>query len=361
MPRVMEITDEVVADAQALSLGAAMGAPQSHGQSLGRVVGLVGELKKCCDDYWLAMDKSRTTNYEDIAYIARQLSDALAAQYENPALLPLMRRLRRARGGTLGDLAILAEAATSHIEEIVVRMLSRPIGSLEHLTAIANAFRDPTVEQLDLFTLNHDLVIETALRRSAVHFSDGFEWRHGTLLVWNDSYQDEHRRFFKLHGSIDWYRYALPGRAGQVIARSSDDDDPFHPRGPHEEELQPPLDLLPDILTGTFDKILRYPTGIYADQHFRFHEALAKADRLLVIGYGFRDKAINARLVNWCLRPAAERFVIVREDPEEALRTTARGVIRENWRAWQESGLLKFVPHHLDHDTTWQEIRAQLI
>jgi hypothetical protein len=50
MPRVTEITNEVVADAKPLDLGAAMGAPLRM-DSLGRVVGLVDELQKCCDDY----------------------------------------------------------------------------------------------------------------------------------------------------------------------------------------------------------------------------------------------------------------------------------------------------------------------
>lgn len=115
----------------------------------------------------------------------------------------------------------------------------------------------------------------------------------------------------------------------------------------------------PLILTGTFNKILQYGSGIYADQHARFHAALSQADALVVIGYGFRDKAINSRIVAWAERPGSRHMVVVHARPE-GFATSARGAIRNRWRAWQERGLLSFVVEQLTPATAWESIDSQL-
>lgn len=270
------------------------------------VVRFVGNLKQLCDDYFASQEKDRTTNYEDIAYVARQIEDGLLSEYENPALLPLTERFGREAGRTLQELAEIAGSAADYIDDVARSLLRTPIGPFDHLAAIVDAFEDVGVDDLTVATLNHDLVLERGLRDSGVSYSDGFEDPFGSLLLWSDTYRVATRRVLKLHGSIDWYRYNLErdGWSGQVTARSTADGDPFHARGPAGELLQYPAGGRPQILTGTFNKILSYPAGIYADQHFRFHEALAAADKLVVIGYGFGDKAINARLVAWAERPA---------------------------------------------------------
>lgn len=46
------------------------------------IVSFVGELRDMCDDYFTRFGKPRAPNYEDIAYIARQLEDGLRSEYE---------------------------------------------------------------------------------------------------------------------------------------------------------------------------------------------------------------------------------------------------------------------------------------
>ena len=77
-----------------------------------------------------------------------------------------------------------------------------------------------------------------------------------------------------------------------------------------------------------------------------------------MIGYGFRDKAINARLIAWAERPGERRMVVAHRDPD-GLGAGARGAIQQKWDRWQKSGLLAFVPRHLEH-TTWSELRDAL-
>jgi hypothetical protein len=326
------------------------------------VVGFINELQQLCDEYFASQDKDRITDYEDIAYVAGQIVDGLVSEYENPALLPLNRQFGEEAGRTSDDLAGLAAATGDYIHDLVRQMLDRPPTTLNALAPIVESFHDAALEQLDLFTLNHDVVAETALREAGVAFSDGFERRYGTLHVWSDSYSVPNRRFFKLHGSIDWYRYLLPAGGqwrGQASARSEAGEDPFHARGPENEPLEYPADGRPTFLAGTFNKILSYPTGIYADQHSRFHEALTTSDTMLIIGYGFRDKAINARIVAWTGRPGRKRLVVVHRDPF-ALGSRARGAIRGKWDVWQDQGLLDFIPQHLGGALSWSEITEKL-
>lgn len=262
-------------------------------------VSFLDELKGISDSYFAVHDPERATNYEDLAYVARQIDDAISFEYENPALVPLIEKLVGVpySGRDMRQLMEAASQAADYIEDVVRALLSQSRHDLGYLAPVSDAFADEAVEQVDLFTLNHDLVTETHLRERGLAFSDGFDREYGTLHLWTDTYAVPARRLFKLHGSIDWYRFPLDvdGWSGQVTARTR--EDPFHARGPNGEMLGFPAGGRPRLLTGTFNKILSYPSDIFADHHFRFHEALAGADRLLVIGYGFRDKAINSRLI----------------------------------------------------------------
>lgn len=324
------------------------------------VVDFIRELKELCDEYFRSQDKDRTTNYEDIAYVARQIEDGLLSEYENPALLPLNKRFSTSVGRTPEDLLRLAGASADYIDDIVRSLLGRPVAPVEHLAAVIDAFADETVNDVTLATLNHDLVIEHWFRMTGTRYSDGFSEPFGTLRVWNDTFKVPNRKLLKLHGSIDWWRYNLTqdGWTGQFTARATDGD-PFHARDPNGELLEYPAGGRPQILTGTFNKILQYGSGIYADQHFHFHEALAAADALVVIGYGFRDKAVNARIVAWAERPGDRRMVVVHPNAAD-LGARARGAIRGKWNRWQAHGLLRCVPEYVSPTTTWSSIRDQL-
>ena len=77
-----------------------------------------------------------------------------------------------------------------------------------------------------------------------------------------------------------------------------------------------------------------------------------------MVGYGFRDKAVNARLIAWAERPGERRIVVVHRDPT-GLGDGARGAIQQKWDRWQRSGLLAFVPRHLEN-TTCPDLRDVL-
>ncbi len=108
------------------------------------------------------------------------------------------------------------------------------------------------------------------------------------------------------------------------------------------------------LLTGTFDKPLAYDSTVYADQHYRFHESLRETDAVVVLGYGFRDKAINARLIGW-LHGAPDRRLIVGHGGVEALVRGARFAIAGKWNRWIHDGRLRVIEKWVAV-TSWSDI-----
>jgi hypothetical protein len=96
-------------------------------------------------------------------------------------------------------------------------------------------------------------------------------------------------------------------------------------------------DLRPVLLTGTFDKPLAYDSTVYTDQHYRFHGSLRQADTLVVIGYGFRNKAINSRLIGW-LHSAPRRRLVVAHRDVDGLVAGARPAIAHTWNGLIHDG-----------------------
>jgi hypothetical protein len=368
MPTVQTITEQVLSGRGVGRVGGDFHirarTPIHEEEAARPTLEFVRRLRDLCDEYFQWLDKTRfgeprATNYEDIAYVARQIEDAITSEYENPALRPLLDDLTFALDISLRELGESAELAVGYILDTVRHMLGRT-PNIASIATIVSGFQDPRISRLDLATLNHDTVVETALRDAATPFSDGFELEYGTLRIWSDTYSESSRRLLKLHGSVDWYRYdvTIDGRERRVTARPI--GDPFHPSGPDGDDLGHPIGGRPLFLAGTFDKILRYPTGLYADQHANFHRALGRADRLLIAGYGFGDKAINARIVDWADSQPQRRIVIVHPNPTR-LRKGARGAVRNPWEAWQERGTLGFVKKRVGGNLGWEEIYAALL
>src|ERR1700694_5468628 len=103
-------------------------------------------------------------NYEDIANIAKQVKDSLSGEYENPALLPLLQNLRSELGLDADALKEQAGQCHDYIADTVWQMLylqDTDHLDLDYLKVIADVCHKAC--GLDIFDLNHDLVLETAL------------------------------------------------------------------------------------------------------------------------------------------------------------------------------------------------------
>lgn len=318
-------------------------------------IGLAGSLRTLADSYFSDILDGRTANYEDVANLAKQVEDALSGEYENPALLPLLLELQQEIDDPQ-ELGQRANETRNYIRDIVWRMLNRRPTGFGHLAVIAEGCR--ALGTSDLFELNHDRVLELGLAAAGLRVSDGFTQEGGDVLFWTDEF-DQPLRHLKLHGSISWFhRYldSAPWR-GLVVARSLTHD-PYHERNTAGELLEFPADGRPVLLTGTFDKPLAYDSTIYADQHYRFHDALRQANAVIVIGYGFRDKAINSRLIGWLHGARGRRLVVAHGNVDDLVRDARRAIAR-GWKGWISDGRLHVIEKWVA-EASWADIAAVL-
>jgi hypothetical protein len=91
----------------------------------------------------------------------------------------------------------------------------------------------------------------------------------------------------------------------------------------------------PLFLTGIGNKIASYNTGIFAEMFFRFHETLKSTDTIVMSGYGWGDRGVNVRLVDWLFASPAHRLIVLHENPDEFLTRLTPLTFRREWLVQQ--------------------------
>jgi hypothetical protein len=311
-------------------------------------LGFVGELAERIRRYETEfLGRDYELDYEDIASLANQIADASSAEQENAAVLPLLKELESFDD----DLGMLAREATRYIQDVVCACLEALPTTIDHLKPVIDGCRE--LGRVDLFELNHDRVLTTALAQSGLDSSDGFTRTEGNVSYWTGGFESVISHF-QLHGSIDWFFTEPPNHPnlGRVAWRPGSRDVFSNNPRPTPTNDDPPM-----ILAGTFDKALRYDGYVFAEQHFHFQRSLRETDALIVIGYGFRDKTINTRLIIWMMG-TGRRLVIVHDNPERLIER-ARPAIRRELTHWEEDGRVQFIGARIEK-TNWKEIAGAL-
>jgi hypothetical protein len=355
MPGVGPMTDQVMSGENVIRYAGTFGAV-SDDSPIERVaqddptLQIVRRLLNVVADFYKHFGVDRDVNYEEIAYVAAQLDDCLMFNYENPALLPLIEQLEKELGGE-DRLRELASDAVEYVSGVVWARLRRSPARVDHLKCITDACKEGAV---GLISLNHDTVLEQALRHDGVPFKDGFTRPVSKEIdAWSNDF-DANVKLFKLHGSVNWYRLSLAGR--KTVVRT-DADDPYHLEDDAGSRLDFPADARGQFLAGTFNKILAYQSPVYFEQQIGAFESMRDSSALVVIGYGFGDKAINTRIVDW-LEDSSHRLILVHRDPVSVL-DTARPALRD--AIGRAAPRLQYATiERWAEEATWAEIAADL-
>lgn len=258
-------------------------------------------------------------NYEDLYFLAEQISDDARSQVDNPAIHPFVRELKaQTEYLTRRSLGELSNLACDFMRCVVEQELARP-PKMEGLTLIESLALSAEVQRVDILTLNHDLLVERFLKQRGIPFVDGFSDSDGDVRYFDPTVFESATkiRVFKLHGSIDWYRFRteegnpFSDRFGVISG-----PDAQHARN-GEGELLNHVDLAPWILTGTNAKAANYGFGIYAEMHFWFHRLLKEHSFMAMSGYGWGDRGINGRLMEWLHSAQPRRLILMHEKPDE--------------------------------------------
>ena len=274
--------------------------------------------------------------YEMLFYLSQQLANQLNEEADNPAIggfveeileqaknqkLPgqyqhpfegeseaeYSQYLREQDPPTMG---ILAEETCNYIQWVVWHELNRtvPLEELERkLALVLDLARSDEIDQLDICTLNHDLLLETLFDSKGIQYIDGFGPPDGNIRFFKPAVYDEkttkgiHRiRIFKLHGSINW-------RFFQCCA-SADSRPAIHMVGQQNSSeycdalgrIWQPLEHQHLLLAGTGNKTDAYNRQrVFVEMWHRFHHVLEEHDRIVMSGYGWGDIPVNDKLRGW--------------------------------------------------------------
>ena len=336
----------------------------------------------------------RQVNYEDIFYLAMQASDDLTGEMENPAVRPFVDELRAdmlsiaescrisdlesmrsheltvdtlpsgpelfwetAENLDSSDLDSLPMKTSNYIADIVWRSLcyEPEPDCLSHLNLIVHACKNADVTSIS--TLCHDIHVDKFLIEQGIALSDGFSDPQNDVRYWNGDFASN-VPFIKLHGSVNWFRLRPEGKDWYDekigIPISSD----HYRTCTVEGVLQTPLDGRPLLLLGTFNKIATYSSGIFRELHYHFRSSINKADQIVICGYSFGDKGINAEIIEWYYNKRGRRLVIIHPDPD-SLVENARGAIRDKWNDWKDRSSIGLISKRLE-DVSLDEFAAAI-
>mgnify|MGYP000862527214 CR=1 FL=1 len=294
-------------------------------------------------------------NYEDLYFAVNEIHEHLRYNYDNPCLEPLIAGLmekvdwgdvdRDPREG----LEDAASEACDLIRSVVAQWLSGTPEST-HLNLLIDIIRARQFQRVDIFTLNHDCHIETALQEAKLAYEDGFRpIGHKDVHAWSRAHLEQDSSYVtlcKLHGSVDWYRAQIEGYCFEdVLIRTRDDVEHLGQFELPQGRTRPYVS--PDdrqILVGRHNKILSYTGGWYLELYYWFKRRLEHANTLVVSGYSFGDKGINSAIIDAFAPCDPSRLLIVIDPSDESdLVKKARYAIAGKWNTLKSRGRLTYV------------------
>lgn len=297
--------------------------------------------------------ENRDAHYEDIYAATRQFLDDEMGEIVNPLLADALAKIKAAsthlHAGQeyhidQNPFASLADRAGDLMQSAVyygLAAVQKPVG----LEIVSDVMRH--VGETDVFSLNHDLLIEAETIRAGLTLVDGFgASSDGDVRIFDGNWHvgEPVRRLLKLHGSINWYLFRF-AEWDQFATVKGNPDYARNAAG----ELLDPLGALPLFLTGTTVKEQAYGVSLIGELFTALRTLLSRHRTLICSGYGWGDKGINTRLRQW-LRDAKEnRVVILHNGPEERVAHT-----RMWWASWadyQTAGKVIVIPKWLSECT----------
>jgi hypothetical protein len=191
LPRIGEITQQVLSGENVvrhtngkyyIDKNGELG-PADDTLSVRRVLLFLQRLRSEIDSYY-RWSVERVANYEDMYFVAGQIADSELRDYENPAIqalidrilidvVPAMTQMTSPVSGKW-RLDELADSSLTYIRGTVAHLLSKPVADYSPLRVIIDAIGDFAPRSVDVFTLNHDTLLEKFLHDHGIPFVDGF-------------------------------------------------------------------------------------------------------------------------------------------------------------------------------------------
>ncbi len=334
-----------------------------------RILTFINFTKDKLDTYYEKYDQLHLTNYEDIYFILRQLHDEIYGEHENLIVSDFLNDLQIDNETMLKvkdkmfykdfEIEELINESMIYINNVVSRLLYNPSKDFNYLNMFCEISRDKKIERIDIFSLNHDRLLELYFDMHKIKYCDGFDEREGDIKPFNiELYDNENRmNLYKLHGSIDWLKYRIAGMdwRGDFIGKPVISD-VQHTKDRNGNYLTPNENTT-EILIGTFNKIIDYNSGIFFDLLSHFVTTLNNHNYLIISGYGFGDKGINTKIIEWYYKNPERKIIVIHKKPDD-LKSSSRGAIYGKWDKWIKEGRLIIIEEWFE--ISWNKIQSIL-
>lgn len=315
-------------------------------------------------DEYIFRRRSMRPNYEDLYYVVNQILFEEKGLQDNPALRCFIVKVKiecRRQGlfkrfdNGYSDLSILCQKSLDLIQCVLWNKLykaDRPVG----MELISELCKSDLIDKVDVFTLNHDTLVENLLAIDNVPFIDGFGNIDGDVRKFKPELYAGGKskvRIIKLHGSIDWYLFE---RNNTVFYGCSDSPDVDHCKDNSGQRLHL-YERKPLFLTGTGNKLSNYAFGIYFDLQYWFRKLLNQHKIIVSSGYGWNDEGINSILQNWLLGKGKRLILLHEKESANEIQMKSKFGIGYRYGRMVQNGKIKCTDKYL-YDVTLDELLA---
>ena len=243
------------------------------------------------DSIWSACkETNQSPNVEDVLSRLRMMVEAIGAS-------------ETLAGLSKDELARLDKLLRREIARVANPSLDGIIEDLPHRKFARWLIKVSRQHSIEVFTVNYDILIESALERERVPIFDGFvgsyqPFFHPDSLRHKDwAPGEKHTRLWKMHGSVTWRKETIGGKV-RVVRGSPDQSGEM---------------ILPSF--EKYDESRRQPYTSFTDRLSRFLET---DDALLVVcGFSFGDQHINDLIFEALQnRPRTHVYALQYKDPD---------------------------------------------
>lgn len=172
-------------------------------------------------------------------------------------------------------------------------------------------------DEVEIFTLNHDLLLECLLETLDIKYSRGFSRENSEIryqdnntpiAVFKDKF-NEPIKIYKLHGSLDFFRFEHFEQGERVFLEPTGKYNYFTTRNYREKHFAVRVnpqsgrllqdlnsDIIPKFITGTNKTKIIENDLMYSKLFTHFEKSIEEANTIMISGYSFGDNHINHEL-----------------------------------------------------------------
>lgn len=222
--------------------------------------------------------------------------------------------------------ALASNYISNSVRQLLWEQRDSVLSNIDKLSVYYDLARNDNFKRLHLFTINHDKLFEDYFDKHNISYLDFVKEKPDAneVEVLDPSTEtriDYRVILYKLHGSVDWFESERlqPGGVDDFLGDGT--QTPFDYRIPYVEKVTDVSATMtrdyPEIDNNRFgvvigtDKAEEYVNYPYLFLLAKFVKHLQDTNYLVIIGYSFRDLAINRILRDWRDKDPMNRRVLL--------------------------------------------------